>query len=139
MTVHLPTPFAGSIPTLHGRRLGVVPGSGPFARVEGEENVGSDSNPRRHPDTAFRPVGDEGGLVVIPGRSEIKVLNPVAIKVFSMLDGSHSVEAIVVAVTEEFDVDDAQARTDVATFLGELSANGLLAKPGEKAPWEAEL
>ena len=101
--------------------------------------MSSDSNPRRHPDTAFRPVGEEGGLVVIPGRSEVKVLNPVAIKVFSMLDGSHSVEAIVAAVTDEFDVNDEQAATDVQTFLGELNANGLLAMPGEKAPWEAEL
>jgi len=98
-----------------------------------------DSNPRRHPDTAFRPVGDEGGLVVIPGRSEVKVLNPVAIKVFAMLDGSHTVEAIVAAVTDEFDVDDQQASTDVHAFLDDLSANGLLAKPGEKAPWEVEL
>jgi hypothetical protein len=114
-------------------------GSDLFAKAGGEENVSSDSNPRRHPDTAFRPVGDEGGLVVIPGRSEVKVLNPVAIKVFSMLDGSHSVEAIVAAVTDEFDVNDEQAATDVQTFLGELNANGLLAVPGEKAPWEAEL
>ena len=76
---------------------------------------------------------------MIPGRSEVKVLNPVAIKVFSMLDGSNTVEAIVAAVTEEFDVNDEQASTDVESFLGELNANGLLAKPGEKAPWEAEL
>ena len=100
--------------------------------------MSSDSNPRRHPDTAFRPVGDEGGLVVIPGRSEVKVLNPVAIKVFSLLDGNHSVEAIVAAVAEEFDVNDDQASTDVEAFLGELNSNGLLAVPGEKAPWEAE-
>ncbi len=101
--------------------------------------MSSNSNPRRHPDTAFRPVGDEGGLVVIPGRSEVKVLNPVAIKVFSMLDGNNSVEAIVAAVTEEFDVDNEKASSDVAAFLAELNDNGLLARPGEKAPWEAEL
>jgi hypothetical protein len=118
---------------------GISPGLDSFARVAGEEILSSDSNPRRHPDTAFRPVGDEGGLVVIPGRSEVKVLNPVAIKVFSMLDGSHSVEAIVAAVTEEFDVNNEQASTDVEAFLGELSSNGLLAVAGEKAPWEAEI
>ena len=101
--------------------------------------MSSESNPRRHPDTAFRPVGEEGGLVVVPGRAEINVLNPVAIKVFAMLDGSHSVEAIVAAVTEEFDVDGAQASTDVHAFLAVLSENGLLAGSGEKAPWEAEL
>ena len=77
--------------------------------------------------------------MVLPGRSEVKVLNPVAIKVFAMLDGSHSLESIVAAVTEEFNVDDAQATADVEAFLGELNANGLLARPGEKAPWEAEL
>ncbi len=101
--------------------------------------MSSDSNPRRHPDTAFRPVGDEGGLVVIPGRAEVKVLNPTAIKIFSMLDGTHSVEAIVDAVTREFDVNDEQASRDVADFLDVLNANGLLAEAGEKAPWEAEL
>ncbi len=76
--------------------------------------------------------------MVLPGRSEVKVLNPVAIKVFAMLDGTHSVEAIVAAVTEEFDVNGEQASTDVEAFLGVLSSNGLLAAPGEKAPWEAE-
>ena len=101
--------------------------------------MSSESNPRRHPDTAFRPVGDEGGLVVIPGKSEVKVLNPVAIKVYSMLDGTHSVEAIVDAVTSEFDVSADQASKDVAAFISELDQHGLLAAAGEKAGWEAEL
>ena len=101
--------------------------------------MSSESNPRRLPDTAFRPVGDEGGLVVIPGRSEVKVLNPVAIKVFTMLDGDHSVDAIVEAVIEEFQVDAATAARDVGSFLSELKEHGLLAAPGERAPWEAEV
>lgn len=101
--------------------------------------MSSDSNPRRHPDTAFRPVGDEGGLVVIPGRAEVKVLNPTAIKIFSMLDGTHSVTAIVDAVTREYEVNDEQASRDVADFLDVLRENGLLAEVGERAPWEAEL
>jgi len=104
-----------------------------------EAYVSSDSNPRRNPETAFRPVGEEGGLVVIPGSSEVKVLNPVAIKVFSMLDGSHDVETIVAAVTEEFDVPEEQAAKDVHAFLAELKDGGLLAAPGQKAAWETEL
>jgi hypothetical protein len=107
--------------------------------VTKEEQLSSDSHPRRHPDTAFRPIGDEGGLVVVPGRAEIKVLNPVAIKVFSMLDGDHSVDSIVAAVTEEFDVPGDQAARDVQSFLDELQSNGLLAAPGEKGSWEVEL
>ncbi len=31
--------------------------------------------PKKHPDSAFRAIGDEGGLVVLPGRAEVKVLN----------------------------------------------------------------
>jgi hypothetical protein len=86
--------------------------------------------PCRHPDTAFRKVGDEGGLVVLPGRSEVKVLNPVGSTVFGLLDGRHSVEEIVAAVAKEFEVDAAQARGDVESFLAELDAHGLLAGSG---------
>ena len=99
--------------------------------------MSTDSNPRRHPDTAFRPVGDEGGLVVIPGRSEVKVLNPVAIKVFSLLDGEHSVDQIVSAVIDEFAVESGEARKDVEAFLSLLGEHGLLAAPGERGTWEA--
>lgn len=82
--------------------------------------------PRRHPESAFRPVGDEGGLVVLPGRSEVKVLNPVAIKVFGLLDGSHSVEQIAGLVAEEFEVGEEQAVEDVRAFLAELEQHGML-------------
>ena len=86
----------------------------------------SQHSPRRHPDTAFRSVGDEGGLVVIPGRSEVKVLNPVGSKIFSMLDGTHSTETIADAVAMEFDVSLEQAAIDVGVFLKELAADGML-------------
>lgn len=82
--------------------------------------------PCRKRENAFRAVKDEGGLVVIPTKSEVKVLNPVASKIYSMLDGSHSIEAIVEMVTAEFEVVDEQARQDVEQFLAELSTEGLL-------------
>lgn len=83
--------------------------------------------PRRHPDTAFRQIGDEGGLVVLPGRAEVKVLNPVGIAVFSRLDGSRDVEALAAAVADEFEIELGQAREDVVSFLTELQREGLLA------------
>ena len=76
---------------------------------------------------------------MIPGRSEVKVLNPVAIKVFSLLDGEHSIDQIVLAVRDEFEVEATEARKDVEDFLGLLGEQGLLAAPGERAPWESEL
>ena len=85
------------------------------------------THPRRHPDTAFRKIGDEGGLVVLPGRAEVKVLNPVGVAVFSQLDGSKDIEALAAYVAEEFDVELAVAREDVLTFLDDLRQNGMLA------------
>jgi hypothetical protein len=91
--------------------------------------------PRRHPDTAFRKVGGEGGLVVLPGRSEVKVLNPVGIVVFSLLDGTRDIDALTAAVEAEFDISPEQARHDVLEFLLELQREGMLADaaavPGE--------
>ena len=85
--------------------------------------------PRRHPDTAFRPIGDEGGLVVLPGSAEVKVLNPVGIKIYSLLDGEHSVDSIAAEVTEEFNVNEDDARRDLEDFLKDLEANGMLVGP----------
>jgi hypothetical protein len=93
--------------------------------------------PRRHPDTAFRQIGDEGGLVVFPGRAEVKVLNPVGIAVFKLLDGTRDLETLAAAVEGEFEIGLDQAREDVTAFLRDLQAEGLLADepsaPGERA------
>jgi hypothetical protein len=85
------------------------------------------AHPRRHPDTAFRQIGDEGGLVVLPGRAEVKVLNPVGIAVFSLLDGSRDLDTLAATIAEEFEIELAAAREDVATFLTELQREGMLA------------
>ena len=85
------------------------------------------THPRRHPDTAFRKIGEEGGLVVLPGRAEVKVLNPVGIAVFSQLDGSKDIDALAASVADEFDIDLAAARADVEAFLDDLRQNGMLA------------
>ena len=84
--------------------------------------------PRRHPDSAFRAIGDEGGMVVMPERAEVKVLNPVGIKIFALLDGEHSRDQIVEAVVAEFDVDAPQAAKELDVFLAELAAEGMLAQ-----------
>jgi hypothetical protein len=87
-------------------------------------------NPRRNPEDAFREIGDEGGLVVIPSESTVQVLNPVGSKIYSMLDGRHTREEIVRAVMEAFEVPEARAREDLAHFLSDLAARGMLAPAG---------
>ena len=91
----------------------------------------TDQNPRRNPKASFRQMGDDGGLVVLPTRNEVKVLNPVGIKIFAMLDGSHSEGQIAEAVAEEFEIGLEQAQDDVGLFLGELRRNGMLVDEAE--------
>lgn len=86
------------------------------------------SHPRRNPQTSFRKVGEEGGLVVIPGRAEVKVLNPVGIAIYPLLDGSHSKEEIAARIAEEFEVSLDEARNDLEAFLEELNEHGMLAQ-----------
>ena len=68
-------------------------------------------------------------MVVLPTRAEVKVLNPVGIKVFSLLDGQHSTEAIVREIVEEFEISEGEAAADVTAFLDQLAANGMLLQP----------
>jgi len=83
--------------------------------------------PKRHPDSSFRPIGDEGGLVVLPGKAEVKVLNPAAITIFSLMDGTHSLDQIVDRVTGEFEVSRETAMVDLCSFIEELASQSMLA------------
>ncbi len=90
--------------------------------------VAADSRPRRHPDAAYRAIGDEGGLVVLPGQAVVKVLNPVGTAVFGLLDGENSVGEIVKKIVDEFDVTEDQALGDIRAFVADLAENGMLAE-----------
>lgn len=97
-------------------------------------NFELDSKPRRHQSSAFKPIGDEGGLVVLPDRSEIKVLNPVGVRVFGLLDGTRTVAEIVALIFDEYDVPREKLLVDVQSFLRQLDANGMLAGSEETNP-----
>lgn len=95
-----------------------------------------ESRPRRHPDTAYKSIAGEGGLVVLPGKSEVKVLNPTAVHIYSLLDGSHSLEEIAQVLFNEYEVSLDDARRDVREFVEVLDGQGMLAtgaNPGEAA------
>lgn len=86
-------------------------------------------HPRRHPDVAFRPMGEEGGMVVLPARSEVKVVNETGSTILSLLDGERSPEDIAAVVAERFDVTPEQALADVREFLAEAEREGMIVTP----------
>ena len=87
----------------------------------------SSQRPCRSPEVAYRSVGDEGGLVVVPAESKVQVLNNMGSQIFAMLDGKNTRDDIVRWVVKEYDVPEDQAGSDVDAFLAELEANDMLA------------
>lgn len=81
---------------------------------------------QRHPEAAFRPMGEDGGLVVLPQKREVKVLNQVGMQVFTLLDGSRTEDEIVASVAAEFEVSTEEAARDVRDFLDDLRREGML-------------
>ena len=81
--------------------------------------------PCRAADTAFRMVDGEM-LVVSASGSNIIGLNETGALVWEMIDGSHSIDEIVTAVCDAFEVESGMARRDVLGFVDELEAAGLI-------------
>lgn len=68
--------------------------------------------------------------MVLPSKAEVKVLNPVAIAIFPLLDGRHTYGEIIDRVVEEFDVTREQALSDVHEFIETLAEHAMLAEEG---------
>jgi hypothetical protein len=90
---------------------------------------------RRSEGVIARTIGAEVLLVpVTRGAGDLEnifSLNPVGAHVWERADGRRTAGAIVDSVLEEFAVERAEAEADVASFLREMEASGLLQR--EKA------
>jgi hypothetical protein len=85
---------------------------------------------RRSSDVVCREVGAESSLVPIRhnvGNLDfVYTLSPVAARVWSLLDGTRTVDDIVGELCNEFDVDSATAAPDVETLLADLAGASLV-------------
>jgi hypothetical protein len=85
---------------------------------------------RKKDDLLTRRIAGETLVVPIRGKladmQSIFALSEVGEFVWERLDGKTNVEAILDAVVEQFEVDEGQVQADVAEFLGELFAAGLI-------------
>jgi len=77
------------------------------------------------PDVLFRLLGDEAVLVNL--NTEVYLgLNSVGARMWTVLGSSSSIEAACDALIEEYDVDPAELRRDLAAFLDQLLDQKLL-------------
>lgn len=81
--------------------------------------------PIHHPRTAARVFSGEA-VVITPAENRVRMLNPVGSRVWELADGTRTLDEIAAALTAEFEVDLAEARTSVAAFVEELLGKGLL-------------
>lgn len=62
-------------------------------------------------------VSGEDVVLVDPYRRTRVLLNPVALKIWQLLDGHNSMGRIIEAIKEEFDAGDEELEKDVGVFL----------------------
>lgn len=78
----------------------------------------------------LRSVGDEGVVVPVRNRvgdlDSVYVMSPVAVRIWSLIDGRNDVEAIVARVHEEYDVEPAMAAQDVNELMAALEEAELI-------------
>jgi hypothetical protein len=80
---------------------------------------------RRCSDVRFRTVLDEG-VVIKQATAEVLVLSEVGARVLELVDGERTVAAIEAALAAEFDAPAATIGADLAGYLDELVAIGLV-------------
>jgi len=78
----------------------------------------------KSPTTAWRLI--EGEAVILSLETKVlRGLNPVGSRVWELIDGQRSVEEIITAIVQEFDVTPQAAAEDVKRFVRELLDKGL--------------
>lgn len=87
--------------------------------------------PAPHPQAISRVVDGEA-VIVLPESGQVGVLNEVGTRVWELADGTRSLEEIVAAILEEFEVTPERARQDVDAFVQELVEKGMLILSAER-------
>jgi hypothetical protein len=79
----------------------------------------------KDPSMVFRQIGDECLLVPIRQMTadldHIFVLNPVAGRIWELIDGQRQVRDIAAQIATEYEVSPSEAAKDLAEFLAQLS------------------
>ncbi|HYV86689.1 MAG TPA: PqqD family protein [Patescibacteria group bacterium] len=77
------------------------------------------------PDAAYR-VYDGLATIVLPSRSEVNVLNPVASLVWDAIDGRRTLAEILESVLRDYEVPREEATRDLLEFVNALRAQGMV-------------
>ena len=81
--------------------------------------------PKKNPKTAWRTIAGEGVILSLDTKV-LRGLNAVGARVWELIDGHRSIEAISREIAREFEVEPSRAVADAETFVRDLLARGLV-------------
>ncbi|MBI3447613.1 MAG: PqqD family protein [Acidobacteria bacterium] len=81
---------------------------------------------RKHPDAASRNYDGEA-FIVVPGKGEYNILNPIGTRVWDLIDGQRTVVEIARVISDEYAVEQEIAEADVSSFVDDLRKHQMLA------------
>jgi hypothetical protein len=90
-----------------------------------ENIISTQAYPLPAPGVVSRVIGEEAVLVQ-PELAKVKVLNEVGARIWSLADGTRTIEQIVALLCSEYQVNSDQALADTLEFISELLERGLL-------------
>ena len=87
--------------------------------------------PTQNPAVVGRIVSDEA-VIVFPKKGQVKVLNEVGARIWSLVNGVRKVKEIVEIINIEFAVSGEEARNDTCEFLSQLADREIITFSVEK-------
>ena len=79
----------------------------------------SQQYPIPHAQVAARVIDNEA-VIVLSESGEVEILNEVGSRIWELMDGTRTLEAIAQTLAEEFEVTAEQAQADLAEFVEQL-------------------
>ena len=73
-------------------------------------------------------------VLLLPSQGEVKVLNAVGARIWSLIDGTRTIAQIAAALTVEYAVEQAQAEADTVAFIADLLRRNIIALSAQPVP-----
>jgi hypothetical protein len=84
--------------------------------------------PQRETRLSYRTIGDETIILDSKINKQVHQLNEVGSFVWNLCDGKNNVEQICESICHEYDVQPAEAKSDIENLLRQFIEKGLLEK-----------
>jgi hypothetical protein len=79
-------------------------------------------------------IVENEAVLVLPEQGQVKVLNEVGARIWTLADGHRTLQQIAAILSEEYVVDPTQAEADTLDFVAYLAELGIVSLSAQPAP-----